>query len=72
MTTQPYAIIATAHSRLPPALSQEGVQSEITVQPGYVLNRVMWDGGTKWAPPVGTEARADPQGALAIGSTTTV
>jgi hypothetical protein len=57
-----YAIIATA------AATVNGA----SVSAGTVINRVLWDGAASWSPPSGTEARADPTGALPIGSTTTV
>jgi hypothetical protein len=67
MTVQPYAIIATVATTIE---NPDGTTTSAT--PGYVLNRVMWDGGADWAPQTGSEARADPNGTLAIGSMTTV
>jgi hypothetical protein len=62
MATQQYAVIATT----------VGTYYGTAATVGQVVNRVMWDGGTEWSPPIGTEARADPEGTLAIGQTTTV
>jgi hypothetical protein len=62
MTIQPYAVIATV----------AGIYYGVSATAGEVVNRVMWDGGTEWAPPTGTEARADPTGTLQIGQTTTI
>jgi len=63
VTTQPYAIIATA----------VGDYYGITATVGQVVNIVLWDGDTTaWSPPTGTEARADPTGTMQIGQTTTV
>jgi hypothetical protein len=67
MTVQPYAIIATVATTIE---NPDGTTTSVT--PGYVLNRIMWDGGAEWACQTGTEARADPNGALPIGSTTSV
>ncbi|HET6610129.1 MAG TPA: hypothetical protein VFG62_25920 [Rhodopila sp.] len=67
MATQPYAVIATISKTI---INNDGSAS--TAQPGTVLNIVMWDGASKWTPPDGTEARADPSGTLTIGSMTTV
>jgi hypothetical protein len=62
MAAEPYAVIATV------AGTYYGVPATI----GEVVNVVLWDGGPEWTAPAGTEARADPTGALAIGMTTTV
>jgi hypothetical protein len=68
MTVQRYAVIATAETTI---INPDG--TTISVAPGYVLNVVLWDGDTSiWSPPAGTEARADPTGALQISQTTTV
>jgi len=61
-TPGPYAVIATA----------AGTYFGVAATVGEVVNVVLWDGASPWAPPVGTEARADPSGALQIGQTTTV
>lgn len=60
--SQPYAIVATV----------AGTYYGITATVGMVVNRILWDGTSAWAPPTGTEARADLNGTLQIGSTTTV
>jgi hypothetical protein len=72
MTEQAYAVIATVAQQVMIQNPANGEPVETTVQPGYVINRVMWDGGSEWSPPAGTEARADPTGTLQIGQTTTV
>jgi len=72
MTVQPYAVIATVAQRVMILNPANGEPIETAVQLGDVINRVMWDGGSDWSPPTGTEARADPNGTLPIGSTTTV
>ena len=67
MAKQAYAIIATA------ATTYSDAWGNVLQAPvGTVINRVMWDGSSEWAPPPGTEARADPDGTLNIGATTTV
>ena len=35
---------------------------------GMVVNVVMWDGSSAWAPPTGQAAVADPTGKYPIGS----
>lgn len=67
MALQAYAVIATTATTY---VNQAGVT--VPAPAGTVINRVMWDGGSDWAPPAGTEARADPDGTLNIGTTTTV
>jgi hypothetical protein len=62
MAQQNYAIIATA----------AGMYYGAVGAVGQVVNRVIWDGNSGWAPPSGTEARADQNGTLPIGSMTTV
>jgi hypothetical protein len=62
MATEAYAIIATI----------AGTYYGVTATVGEVVNRVVWDGVADWAPPAGTEARADPTGLLQIGQVTTV
>lgn len=63
MSVQPYAIVATV----------AGTYYGTVATVAEVVNVVMWDGNTAtWQPPAGTEARADPDGTLQIGQTTTV
>jgi hypothetical protein len=58
MSSQAYAIIAT----------EAGTFYGVDAVVGTVVNRVMWNGDTTiWSPDAGTEARADPTGALDIG-----
>jgi hypothetical protein len=66
-TVQPYTIVAIIATTIE---NPDGTTT--SVAPGYALNRIMWDGSADWACQAGTEARADPNGALPIGSTTTV
>ncbi len=67
MAAQAYAIIATASITY-----VNGQGATVQAPAGTVINRVMWDGGSDWTPPANTEARADPNGTLGIGSTTSV
>ncbi len=62
MAEQNYAVIATV------AGTYYGTAATV----GDVVNVVLWDGVAPWTPPAGTELRADPEGALLIGQTTTV
>ncbi|WP_162993504.1 hypothetical protein [Asaia bogorensis] len=38
---------------------------------GYVLNNILWDGVSKWAPPSGQAVITDPDCKYPIGSTFT-
>ncbi|NPD67314.1 hypothetical protein HN018_06965 [Lichenicola cladoniae] len=67
MAQQAYAIIAAAPMSY---IAPDGSSAQAAA--GTVINRVMWDGSSSWAPPAGTEARADPTGTLNIGATTAV
>lgn len=62
MANQEYAVIVVT----------AGTYDGVAAVAGQVINRVMWDGVSEWTPQAGTEARADPNGTLQIGSTTTV
>jgi hypothetical protein len=60
MAIQSYAVVATT------AGTYYGVSAAV----GEVANVIMWDGGTEWAPPTGTEAVAVGAGiAVEIGWT---
>jgi hypothetical protein len=63
-----YALVLTAPGQVQ-STDAQGNPTVITAQPGYVVDIIVYDGQSPYAPPAGTEIK--PAGNLKIGDITT-